>query len=696
MAKPKSSTSAKISTDKRSKIGKPKPDKSCEISASVKKQFKVLSKPSVIHKAIKDSECVNERSDNAEGEVQKRRPGRPRKVVAEGAKDPQKVGDSEKPKRNARKHKVQEEPIKKFFSAKEKTYKIPTSPNKSNDIYDFLSLTNKAERRQSDPILKKIIAKKNVDLKVYKNGKIRKVRKKHTKAVKLKEASTNSETSPSPVEDAVFENTAQNFSFNNVVNSTPANSDKRVVLAPKTPLTIISSPTPESLSMTINNPVNLKTVSFASPVFKSPPLKNDLRRNAILNSNRQHTAAEKRQLLEQARKMIPRMSSTPVRKTTVSYTPKALSPIAPLVNSTMRVENEENCDLPHLNYFGRSSDLTPSYSSDVIPQTPQKPHSTSIINNSNEENIPPPNVSQNDSMTITEKPIKRVPFKEIVILQNDTLPNWTNNASKPSDYDDLDEVIQKRNSEMYQPHKSYSKRTSGESKIAMDINNCFGFDDLINCNSPAKKQPNGFEEANTTHVHELMSVLKDQRDGRLINEKIIFATPRKTHKPVPNLFSPPREIPKQNIKEMISKSRKEQSKSVVDETLDDNSDFIDQSQRLFKDPESSFDSSKLHETYRAPVKRSRKIKKLNEFVYDFESGDSDEENVESPVKRAKKRKKKNDSRETAESEDEESHGKKPAKKIKKTKHDDELEHFCELLNAEFAEVERIEIPVECE
>lgn len=126
----------------------------------------------------------------------------------------------------------------------------------------------------------------------------------------------------------------------------------------------------------------------------------------------------------------------------------------------------------------------------------------------------------------------------------------------------------------------------------MGIDNCFGFDELINCNSPAKNQSTMFDEANTTQVNEIMNVLKEQRSTRQINEKIILATPRKTNKPVPNLFSPPRELPKQNIKDFLAKKANKSPEIVVNDTIDsENSDFIDQSQKLFKDPESSFDTS---------------------------------------------------------------------------------------------------------
>lgn len=88
-----------------------------------------------------------------------------------------------------------------------------------------------------------------------------------------------------------------------------------------------------------------------------------------------------------------------------------------------------------------------------------------------------------------------------------------------------------------------------------------------------------------------MNVLKEQRNTRQINEKIILATPRKTNKPVPNLFSPPRELPKKNIKDMLAKKAKT-TPEIVNDTIDsENNDFIDQSQGLFKDLESSFDTS---------------------------------------------------------------------------------------------------------
>lgn len=197
-----------------------------------------------------------------------------------------------------------------------------------------------------------------------------------------------------------------------------------------------------------------------------------------------------------------------------------------------------------------------------------------------------------------------------------------------------------------------------------------------------------FDEVNTTRVHEIMNDFKERRDGRQINDSIVFATPRKTNKPVPNLFSPPRELPKHTIKDMLAKAQ-DKSEIVIDDTMDsDNSGFLNQSQRLFKDPESSFDTSvsiylnkllsswiiflftfqKLHETYRAPVKRSRKVRKMNEYVYDFDSVDSEDESLESPVKEAKKRKKKNDSRGTEDSEDESREAKRP-RKMKKTKDD---------------------------
>lgn len=451
MAKPKGSESAKTSrirSKTRSTIEKAKQDKSCEISASVKKQFKVLIKPSVIHKATKDTT-----SEIDKGEVSHPKKRGRRQQRVDDAKDSlPKSSKSGNPIKSTKPNRIQEQqseeqPIKKFFSAKEKNYKIPDSPGKSNDIYDFLSLTNKGELRKSDPILKKIIANKNVDLKVYKNGKIvsKKVRKKAKAPSKPTRDPVPADPPPLPVEDVVFDATTLNFSFNNVVNSTPAPDKAARSL-------VVASPVARSSAMN-DVVVNVKnSAHIVESTFKTPLIKNDLRRNAILNSNRQHTAVERRQLLEQARQIIPRMSSTPlVRKSTISSTPKALSPIAPLINSTMRVEDEENYDLPHLNYFGRSSDLTPSYSSDTIPQTPQKPSSKSIINDSNEENIPPAEQPQRGSINHLEKPKQRVPFKEIVVLQNETLPNWRNKAPsviQPLDYDNLDEVITKRNSEM--------------------------------------------------------------------------------------------------------------------------------------------------------------------------------------------------------------------------------------------------------
>lgn len=86
----------------------------------------------------------------------------------------------------------------------------------------------------------------------------------------------------------------------------------------------------------------------------------------------------------------------------------------------------------------------------------------------------------------------------------------------------------------------------------------------------------------------------------------------------------------------------------------------------------------MHQTYRAPARRSRKIRKLNEYVYDFESGESDNENVKSPAKRPKKRKKKNDSRETEESEDNEEG---PPKKKKSAKVDVSILAKCLLTSS---------------
>lgn len=391
MAKPKSSASAKSKVKTLSTIEKAKQDKTCEISASIKKQFKVLTKPTKVKKSASGSNsgCISssaliESIENGEVVLPKTRSkrievGNSSQIQASKPKSLN-TRKCKTTRKNNAEEKAEDQPIKKFFSAKEKTYKIPHSPTKSNDIYDFLSLTNKAERRESDPILKKIIANKNVDLKVYKKGKIISKRGKK-KPVKSAVAE------PPPIEDeeVVIDDSTDNFSFNNVVNSTPAVSTKT-----KSTLTSKSSQSP--MNFPSSSPLSEHIVQHSTPqnietTFKSPPLKNDLRRNAILNSNRQRTVVEKRMLLEQVRKVIPRMSSTPLaKKPTFPHTPKAISPIAPLINPTMRIEDEENYDLPHLNYFGRSSDMTPSFSSDVIPQTPQK-SSLRVINNSNEENI---------------------------------------------------------------------------------------------------------------------------------------------------------------------------------------------------------------------------------------------------------------------------------------------------------------------
>lgn len=329
--------------------------------------------------------------------------------------------------------------INKFFVAKEKTYKIPDSPKKSKDVYDFMSISN-TDKRRSDPIMKNIIAKKNVVIKTYKNGKIVTKRvKKNTnpaKTKKAKETPVLETADPEPVlhvEENLDINMSKEFSFKNVINSTPAPSKAG------------------KLSSSFMNPENSSPSIISVPTFKSPPLRNDLRRTAIVNANKQHSVADKRKLLEQARKLIPRHSSTPlIRKPSSTFTPKNISPIAPLVHSSMRVEDEPNYDLPHLNYFGRSSDFTPSFSSDAIPQTPQKTK-LSVINDSNEENIPPPEIIPRAGEVVKEKPKGRVPFQEIVILNNVSLPNWkekSKNISKPVNYDDLDEVIMKRNSEM--------------------------------------------------------------------------------------------------------------------------------------------------------------------------------------------------------------------------------------------------------
>lgn len=459
MAKPKSSARAKRS---------PK-DKIRSISVSVKKQFKIVTKPNAVCKSLKEAD---------KSQAKKRGT---RKVVNDDAeKNPIQKRKLRVRTNNKIPDQKAEEPIKKFFSAKEKTYDIPKSPDESSDIYDFLSLTNKGERKKSDPILKKILAHKDVDLKSYKNGRFITRKKRQCKPSKPLDSV------PKPSQDVIPDATTNNFSFNNVVNSTPANSAKTVnplsaiessfdlimhsfgealESSVATTSTNTASSVPGSLRTTspsilgssnttsLSIPGSLKVVPNQNPsesAFKSPPLKNDLRRNAILNSNRQHTAAERRQLLEQVTKIIPRISSTPLmRKTPLPHTPKALSPIAPLVNSTMWVQDQENYDLPRVSYFGRSSDLTPSYSSDAIPQTPQKPSSKSVINTSNEENIPLQDESFHSELPVNiTKPKKRVPLQEIVILRNDTLPNWNNKSTSSLDYDNMDNIIRKRNSEM--------------------------------------------------------------------------------------------------------------------------------------------------------------------------------------------------------------------------------------------------------
>lgn len=94
------------------------------------------------------------------------------------------------------------------------------------------------------------------------------------------------------------------------------------------------------------------------------------------------------------------------------------------------------------------------------------------------------------------------------------------------------------------------------------------------------------------------------------------------------------------------------------------------------------------------MKRTRKIKKINEYVYDYESGESEGEGIsETPQKKARK----------------------PAKKTNATSEKDvsfidcisngfnnafilqlEFENFCKAVNADFAEVDKIQIPVESE
>lgn len=100
---------------------------------------------------------------------------------------------------------------------------------------------------------------------------------------------------------------------------------------------------------------------------------------------------------------------------------------------------------------------------------------------------------------------------------------------------------------------------------------------------------NVFEKSNSIQLDEIMSELTNQRNHSQIDESIILATPSKASKPVPNLFSPPREHRPENIKEMFATQNKHSE--TVDETFESDASSIDQSQCLFKDPESTFDTS---------------------------------------------------------------------------------------------------------
>uniref|UniRef100_T1GEM9 Uncharacterized protein n=1 Tax=Megaselia scalaris TaxID=36166 RepID=T1GEM9_MEGSC len=73
---------------------------------------------------------------------------------------------------------------------------------------------------------------------------------------------------------------------------------------------------------------------------------------------------------------------------------------------------------------------------------------------------------------------------------------------------------------------------------------------------------------------------------------------------------------------------------------------------------------KLQRTYLPCLRRSRKVVQLNDFVYDLESGDSDEETDKSPEKKTRKRKKHNSSEELEDDKE-----KKRPRKKKKTKDD---------------------------
>lgn len=96
------------------------------------------------------------------------------------------------------------------------------------------------------------------------------------------------------------------------------------------------------------------------------------------------------------------------------------------------------------------------------------------------------------------------------------------------------------------------------------------------------------QNLNVSKANEIINVLKEKVNERKIDESIVFATPRKTMQPVPNLFSPPHERPKRNAKEVFA-PKAETSK--VNDTLESNNttDFVDPN--LFKDPNSALDTS---------------------------------------------------------------------------------------------------------
>ncbi|XP_054726891.1 protein dalmatian [Anastrepha obliqua] len=402
------------------------------------------------------------------------------------------------------------------------------------------------------------------------------------------------------------------------------------------------------------------------------------------------TLAEKRRLLEVARKFV----STPASNRMKGNLPTAdISPIQapsmqsrPVCPSPWRID--EDLHLPSVFNFTKNTSYLPTFSSDYIPATPKKNKSnnssqlgnetnvpiekspvtkqgnlTNIPNNitssdssgclqgsrgndSNAENMPPTevtparNLSNNDENAVIfnelpnpRRTLKyRTPLKAINVIEVINLPPW----KKPTNGDDQNEKNVKT--------VNFDSNKDDETHNADDL---FGFEEFLDQSSDNDEVSNAGNKTVAKRISTKRNLRKKLKELKKWRPKDTVRDTSNTSEKPPFVFNENGDRPKQRlIKEMLCSTMinqmhdKRPGKDERTECNREEGDVQPIETDFFNDyePEDSF-QKKPQRTYARPVKRKRKAVKNFVMFLDSEESNSDSEEDEHKQKKRVQKKK---------------------------------------------------------